>query len=181
MPKIRDVLFWRCYLNSWNGAKSLCVYSKISDVQLNLKFQQSLKEFSRNKLSMKMHASSYIILSILLFSGFTVSTKKKKQSKHEEKKTLKKNIDNLSNKKIPNEGKIILKKEIFDRFSSVISFLKNSHCLLDVLLIKGCLRICFLTHFSPMSHFYAPWKRQKTIAFLTFLEGIEMWYWTKIG
>ena len=36
-----------------------------------------------------------------------------------------------------------------------------------------------LTYFSPMSHFYTPWKSQKTIGFLTFSEGIEMWHWTK--
>ena len=30
-----------------------------------------------------------------------------------------------------------------------------------------------------MSHFYTPWKRQKTIGFLTFSGGIEMYYWTK--
>ena len=29
-----------------------------------------------------------------------------------------------------------------------------------------------LTHFSPMSHFYIPWKRQKTT-------GVEMWHWLK--
>ena len=38
-----------------------------------------------------------------------------------------------------------------------------------------------LTHFSPVSHFYTPWKRQKTFGFLTFSGGIEMWHWTKIG
>ena len=31
-----------------------------------------------------------------------------------------------------------------------------------------------LTHFSPMSHFYTPRKRQKTIGFLTFSGFIEM-------
>ena len=31
-----------------------------------------------------------------------------------------------------------------------------------------------LTHFSPVSHFYTPWKRQKTF-------GIEMGHWTKMG
>ena len=38
-----------------------------------------------------------------------------------------------------------------------------------------------LTHFSPVSHFYTPWKRQKTKGFLTFSGGIEMWHWTKMG
>ena len=31
-----------------------------------------------------------------------------------------------------------------------------------------------LTHFSPVSHFYTPRKRQKTFGFLTFSGGIEM-------
>ena len=38
-----------------------------------------------------------------------------------------------------------------------------------------------LTHFSSVSHFYTPWKRLKTIGFLTFSRGIEMWHWTKMG
>ena len=38
-----------------------------------------------------------------------------------------------------------------------------------------------LTHFSPVAHFYTPWKRQKTKGFLTFSRGIEMWSWTKMG
>ena len=38
-----------------------------------------------------------------------------------------------------------------------------------------------LTHFSPMSYFNTPWKRQKTYGCLTFSGGVEMWYWTKIG
>ena len=37
-----------------------------------------------------------------------------------------------------------------------------------------------LTHFSPMSHFYTPRKRQKTIGFLTFSGGIEKLHWTKM-
>ena len=31
-----------------------------------------------------------------------------------------------------------------------------------------------VTHFSPVSHFYTLWKRQKTFGFLTFSGGIEM-------
>ena len=38
-----------------------------------------------------------------------------------------------------------------------------------------------LTHFSPVLHFYTPWKRQKTKGFLTFSGGKEMWHWTKMG
>ena len=38
-----------------------------------------------------------------------------------------------------------------------------------------------LIHFSSVSHFYTPWKRQKTKGFLTFSGGIEMWHWTKMG
>ena len=36
-------------------------------------------------------------------------------------------------------------------------------------------------HGIPMSHFYTPWKRQKTFGFLTFSGGIEMGHWTKMG
>ena len=35
--------------------------------------------------------------------------------------------------------------------------------------------------FSLVSHFYTPWKHQKTFGFLTFSDGIEMWHWTKMG
>ena len=38
-----------------------------------------------------------------------------------------------------------------------------------------------MTHFSPISHFYIPWKRQKTIGFLPFSGRIVMWHWTKMG
>ena len=37
-----------------------------------------------------------------------------------------------------------------------------------------------LTHFSPVSHFYTPWKRQKTFCFLTFSGGIEIWHCTAL-
>ena len=37
-----------------------------------------------------------------------------------------------------------------------------------------------LTHFSPVSHFYTPWKK-KTYGFLTFSGGIEMCHWTKMA
>ena len=33
--------------------------------------------------------------------------------------------------------------------------------------------IFILTYFNSISDFYAPWKRQKTAAFLTFSGGIE--------
>ena len=32
-----------------------------------------------------------------------------------------------------------------------------------------------------MSHFYTPWKRQKTKGFLTFSGGIEMRHWREKG
>ena len=37
-----------------------------------------------------------------------------------------------------------------------------------------------LTHFTPMDHFYTPWK-QKTKAFSTFLGGIKMGHWRGKG
>ena len=39
----------------------------------------------------------------------------------------------------------------------------------------------FLTYFSPMFHFYAPWNCQEAKGFLTFLEGIKMEHWAKMG
>ena len=39
----------------------------------------------------------------------------------------------------------------------------------------------YLTYFSPVSHFYTPWKRQKTKGFSDVFRGIEMWHWTKMG
>ena len=35
-----------------------------------------------------------------------------------------------------------------------------------------------LTYFSPMFHFYTPWKRQ---GFMTFSGGIDMEGWAKMG
>ena len=32
----------------------------------------------------------------------------------------------------------------------------------------------YLTHFSPVSHFYTPFKRQKSFGFLTFSGGMEI-------
>ena len=53
--------------------------------------------------------------------------------------------------------------------------------------------LLILTHFSSVSHFYTPWKRQKTKGFLMFsgdienqrfsdvFRGVEMWHWTKMS
>ena len=41
--------------------------------------------------------------------------------------------------------------------------------------------VTWLNNFTPVSHFYTPWKRQKNYGFLTFSGGIEMWHWTKMG
>ena len=38
-----------------------------------------------------------------------------------------------------------------------------------------------LTGFTPMFHFYTPWKRQKIVAFLPFSGGIEMEHWCEMG
>ena len=46
---------------------------------------------------------------------------------------------------------------------------------------KPSATVFLLTHFSPVPHFYTPWKRQKTFGFLKFSGGIEMWHWTKMG
>ena len=46
---------------------------------------------------------------------------------------------------------------------------------------KPIYRVSLLTHFSPVSHFYTLWKRQKTKGSLTFSGVIEKWHWTKMG
>ena len=38
-----------------------------------------------------------------------------------------------------------------------------------------------LTHFSPLLHFYTPWKHQETFGFLTFSGVKEMEHWVKMG
>ena len=40
--------------------------------------------------------------------------------------------------------------------------------------------LVFLTHFSPVLHFYIPWKSQKTKGFLMFSGGIDMDHWAKM-
>ena len=47
--------------------------------------------------------------------------------------------------------------------------------------LNGLFSLVRLTHFSPVSHFYTPWKCQKTFGFLTFSGGLKMWHWTKMG
>ena len=42
-------------------------------------------------------------------------------------------------------------------------------------------RKAHLNPFQSSVTFLYPWKRQKTKRFLTFLEGIEMWHWTKMA
>ena len=52
--------------------------------------------------------------------------------------------------------------------------LKVLKCLLGINLI--------IRYINPfMSHFYTPWKLQKTKGFLTFSGGIEMEHWSKMG
>ena len=41
--------------------------------------------------------------------------------------------------------------------------------------------LIILIHFRPVSHFYTPWKRQKSFGFWMFSGGIEMWHWTEMG
>ena len=63
----------------------------------------------------------------------------------------------------------------FSRFLRT-AFLQNTSrwLLLNIAELKTWLRNYFLTHFSPVSHFYTPW-------FLYPSGGIEMWHWTKMG
>ena len=43
------------------------------------------------------------------------------------------------------------------------------------------IRHLILSYFKPIFYFFTPQKRQKTRCFLTFLGGIEMEHWLKIG
>ena len=38
-----------------------------------------------------------------------------------------------------------------------------------------------LQNFSPMFHFYIPWRRQTTKSFLTYSRGTEVEHWAKMG
>ena len=60
----------------------------------------------------------------------------------------------------------IIKKDLIKKYSFLPS--------------KTMMNANLTTHFSPMFHFYTPWKRQKTKGFLTFLGGIEIEHWAKI-
>ena len=58
-----------------------------------------------------------------------------------------------------------------------ILLIKN--CWLDLKLKTPSLWIRdFFTHFSPMFHFYTPWK---AFGFLMFSKGIEIEHWIKMG
>ena len=39
----------------------------------------------------------------------------------------------------------------------------------------------YLVHFGSVFYFYNPWKRRKTMGFLTFSRGIDREYWAKMG
>ena len=78
------------------------------------------------------------------------------------------------------------KLEDFDKYSkllvkrsSIIQCNEKFDLLHLVVELSNSCWIFILTHFSPLSHFYTPWKRQKTKGFLTFSGGIEMWQKTK--
>ena len=63
------------------------------------------------------------------------------------------NVNTINRKNFPTHGGIYKSEKIEQSFWREIRTLRS------------------LTHFSPVSHFYTPWKRQKTTSFLTFLGG----------
>ena len=76
--------------------------------------------------------------------------------------------------------------DLSHQFAIVLSTLKNQVYVkrnLEWERSSYAMDDCFsyLIHFSPMSHFYTPWKRQKIYGFLTFSGGIEMWHWINMG
>ena len=46
--------------------------------------------------------------------------------------------------------------------------IKLAKLSIEIVLVNWDNQVWHLTHFSPMFHFYTPWKRQKTLDFLTF-------------
>ena len=66
-------------------------------------------------------------------------------------------------------------RKMFKRIQSFIEFhgMRNTHC--------SQVKFSFLIHFSPVPHFYTPWKLQKTKGFLMFSGGIEIRHWAKMG
>ena len=82
-------------------------------------------------------------------------------------------VPNCAKHHIYLDGKVLVEKyHVLTTWSQDVNWTYKRH--------SEDVQYTLLTHFSPMSHFYTPWKRQKTIGFLTF-SGIEMWHWTKMG
>ena len=61
-----------------------------------------------------------------------------------------------------------MKQDLFDHRNAF----KNNNAVVTLIL---------LTHFSLIFDFYTHLKPQKTKSFLTFLGGIEMEHWAKMG
>ena len=55
-----------------------------------------------------------------------------------------------------------MKKFMLTRRFSLEAYAKN---------LQENAKKCSLTHFSPVSHFYTPWKRQKTFGFSDVFRG----------
>ena len=66
---------------------------------------------------------------------------------------------------------LLSRGDIFKLFRNILNF---SEILRITLMLP-------LTHFSPIFHFYTPWKVQRTSGFLTCSGGIEMEHWVKIN
>ena len=68
-------------------------------------------------------------------------------------------------------------KGVYHQSSSLTppSTCEESNIYLQLFIWEVYLR--FVTHFSPMFHFYNFWKHQKTVGFLTFSGGIKMKHW----
>ena len=74
--------------------------------------------------------------------------------------------------------------KFLDLFISIIYQIKAilaAQYLQFIVFLKTFTYFFYLTHFTPLPHFYSLWKRQKTFGFLTFSGAIEMWHWTKKG
>ena len=103
-------------------------------------------------------------------------------------KLVERKLERISTNSFPLCSRLGISFEFFKHYKNATN---EKRTYFGVMLLWGAIfkKICILeslkffdmrtlTHFSPVSHFYTPWKGQ---SFLAFSGGIEMWHWTKMG
>ena len=77
-------------------------------------------------------------------------------------------ILNIFDLLISRAKKLVWWPPVFKPNFYIFSYTKQLRKIWRYFIDKFLLYHTSLTHFSPVSHFYTPWKRQKTFGFLTF-------------